>query len=74
MFINFLIFVDNEIKFKCIYSSGGVVLMSLNLEGLSKKYAVTTGNMGTISAFAWRQENQENLVRDSRSQELPITH
>jgi hypothetical protein len=34
------------------------------LEGLHEKHAVA--NVGTISAFAWRQENQEKLFRDGQ--------
>jgi hypothetical protein len=42
--------------------------------GLHEKHAVATWNLGTISAFAYKtEENQENLCRDSRSQDFPDT-
>jgi hypothetical protein len=43
--------------------------------GLHEKHAVATSNLGTVSAFAYEtEENQENLCRDGRSQDLPDTH
>jgi hypothetical protein len=29
---------------------------------MHEKHAVATWNLGTISTFAWRQENQDNCV------------
>jgi hypothetical protein len=49
--------------------------MNLKSGGLHEKHAVATWNLGTISAFAYNtEENQENLCRDGRSQDLPDTH
>jgi hypothetical protein len=42
---------------------------------LHEKHAVVTWNLGTISAFVCKtEENQENLCRDDRSQNLPDAH
>ena len=42
--------------------------------GLHEKHVVATWNLGTISAFAYRQrETKKNLCRDGRSQDLPST-
>jgi hypothetical protein len=42
--------------------------MSLKLGGLHEKHAVATWNLGTICLKT--EENQENLCRDDRSQDL----
>jgi hypothetical protein len=39
--------------------------------GLHETRAGATWNLGTISAFIWRQENQEILCRNGRMQDLP---
>ena len=42
--------------------------------GLHERHVVATGNLGTISAFAYRyRETKENLCRGGRSQDLPDT-
>jgi hypothetical protein len=61
---------------------GKVILVALTVKklnfddfksgGLHEKHTVATWNLGTISAFHWRQrETKKTVCRDGRSQGLP---
>jgi len=51
-----------------------LITNKFKLGGLHEKHVVTTWNLVTISAFAYRhRKTKKNLFRGGRSQELPNT-